>query len=143
MEEISADPEVGGAKEQVEEEEEGSEREAPDGEAEDSGILSDKERQNEEVNEKDNCSASSISSASSTLEREDTGETKINITHVLTKPSRLGFHSTLSPCILKHSGSQPFSFQSPPLYSTIFKGPPSTHKTSTFLPKKISEIINN
>ncbi|XP_056597834.1 FH1/FH2 domain-containing protein 3 isoform X4 [Triplophysa dalaica] len=71
VEEISADQEVGGAEEQVEEEEEGSEREAPDGEAEDSGILSDKERQNEEVNEKDNCSASSISSASSTLERED------------------------------------------------------------------------
>ncbi|KAK7124174.1 hypothetical protein R3I94_018509 [Phoxinus phoxinus] len=63
--------EVGGAEEQVDEEEEESEREAPDGEAEDSGILSDKERQNEEVNEKDNCSASSISSASSTLERED------------------------------------------------------------------------
>ncbi|XP_056278017.1 FH1/FH2 domain-containing protein 3-like isoform X2 [Pseudoliparis swirei] len=40
---------------------------------EDSGILSDKERQNEEVNEKDNCSASSISSASSTLEREERG----------------------------------------------------------------------
>ncbi|XP_075867430.1 FH1/FH2 domain-containing protein 3 isoform X2 [Nelusetta ayraudi] len=40
-------------------------------EEEDSGILSDKERQNEEVNEKDNCSASSISSASSTLEREE------------------------------------------------------------------------
>ncbi|XDV33477.1 hypothetical protein PO909_003876, partial [Leuciscus waleckii] len=63
--------EVGVAKEQVAEEGEESEREAPDGEAEDSGILSDKERQNEEVNEKDNCSASSISSASSTLERED------------------------------------------------------------------------
>ncbi|XP_058608985.1 FH1/FH2 domain-containing protein 3 isoform X3 [Onychostoma macrolepis] len=71
VEEISAEQEVGGAEEQAEEEEEGSEREAPDGEAEDSGILSDKERQNEEVNEKDNCSASSISSASSTLERED------------------------------------------------------------------------
>ncbi|XP_050992921.1 FH1/FH2 domain-containing protein 3 isoform X4 [Labeo rohita] len=71
VEEISAKQEVGGAEEQVAEEEEGSEREAPDGEAEDSGILSDKERQNEEVNEKDNCSASSISSASSTLERED------------------------------------------------------------------------
>ncbi|XP_062266018.1 FH1/FH2 domain-containing protein 3 isoform X3 [Platichthys flesus] len=40
---------------------------------EESGILSDKERQNEEVNEKDNCSASSISSASSTLEREERG----------------------------------------------------------------------
>ncbi|XP_047461196.1 FH1/FH2 domain-containing protein 3 isoform X5 [Mugil cephalus] len=46
------------------------EREEPE---EDSGILSDKERQNEEVNEKDNCSASSISSASSTLEREERG----------------------------------------------------------------------
>ncbi|XP_056116221.1 FH1/FH2 domain-containing protein 3 [Rhinichthys klamathensis goyatoka] len=66
--------EVGGATEQVEEEGEESEREAPDGEAEDSGILSDKERQNEEVNEKDNCSASSMSSASSTLEREDRAE---------------------------------------------------------------------
>uniref|UniRef100_A0A672H500 Formin homology 2 domain containing 3a n=1 Tax=Salarias fasciatus TaxID=181472 RepID=A0A672H500_SALFA len=43
---------------------------------EDSGILSDKERQNEEVNEKDNCSASSISSASSTLEREERGSTE-------------------------------------------------------------------
>ncbi|XP_060742864.1 FH1/FH2 domain-containing protein 3 isoform X4 [Tachysurus vachellii] len=41
-----------------------------DAEVEDSGILSDKERQNEGVNEKDNCSASSISSSSSTLERE-------------------------------------------------------------------------
>ncbi|XP_077086268.1 FH1/FH2 domain-containing protein 3 isoform X6 [Siphateles boraxobius] len=66
-----SEQEVGGATEQVAEEGEESEREAPDGEAEDSGILSDKERQNEEVNEKDNCSASSISSASSTLERED------------------------------------------------------------------------
>ncbi|XP_059205590.1 FH1/FH2 domain-containing protein 3 [Centropristis striata] len=43
---------------------------------EDSGILSDKERQNEEVNEKDNCSASSISSASSTLEREERGSSE-------------------------------------------------------------------
>ncbi|XP_054619996.1 FH1/FH2 domain-containing protein 3 isoform X7 [Dunckerocampus dactyliophorus] len=43
---------------------------------EDSGILSDKERQNEEVNEKDNCSASSISSASSTLEREERGNSE-------------------------------------------------------------------
>nr|XP_033786500.1 FH1/FH2 domain-containing protein 3 isoform X2 [Geotrypetes seraphini] len=40
-------------------------------ETEDSGLLSEKERQNEEVNEKDNCSASSISSTSSTLEREE------------------------------------------------------------------------
>lgn len=37
----------------------------------DSVVLSEKERQNEEVNEKDNCSASSISSTSSTLEREE------------------------------------------------------------------------
>ncbi|XP_053913549.1 FH1/FH2 domain-containing protein 3 isoform X8 [Cuculus canorus] len=43
----------------------------PDREPEESAILSEKERQNEEVNEKDNCSASSISSASSTLEREE------------------------------------------------------------------------
>ncbi|XP_072316670.1 FH1/FH2 domain-containing protein 3 isoform X2 [Eucyclogobius newberryi] len=40
-------------------------------EEEDSVLLSEKERQNEEVNEKDNCSASSISSTSSTLEREE------------------------------------------------------------------------
>ncbi|XP_054846801.1 LOW QUALITY PROTEIN: FH1/FH2 domain-containing protein 3 [Eublepharis macularius] len=43
----------------------------PEHEPEGSAILSEKERQNEEVNEKDNCSASSISSASSTLEREE------------------------------------------------------------------------
>ncbi|XP_038652690.1 FH1/FH2 domain-containing protein 3 isoform X12 [Scyliorhinus canicula] len=43
----------------------------PDREPEENVILSEKERQNEEVNEKDNCSASSISSASSTLEREE------------------------------------------------------------------------
>ncbi|XP_052390109.1 FH1/FH2 domain-containing protein 3 isoform X3 [Carassius gibelio] len=74
VEEIRAEQEVDGAEERAEEEEEGSEQETADGEAEDSGILSDKERQNEEVNEKDNCSASSISSASSTLEREETGQ---------------------------------------------------------------------
>ncbi|XP_043920514.1 FH1/FH2 domain-containing protein 3 isoform X5 [Protopterus annectens] len=45
-----------------------------DREVEESAILSEKERQNEEVNEKDNCSASSISSASSTLEREEREE---------------------------------------------------------------------
>ncbi|CAL8372505.1 unnamed protein product [Boreogadus saida] len=60
--------EEGGGKE--EEKERGGEA----AEEEDSGILSDKERQNEEVNEKDNCSASSISSASSTLEREEREE---------------------------------------------------------------------
>ncbi|XP_045068703.1 FH1/FH2 domain-containing protein 3-like [Coregonus clupeaformis] len=43
-------------------------------------LLSEKERQNEEVNEKDNCSASSISSASSTLEREEREE-KVNNNH--------------------------------------------------------------
>ncbi|XP_062057555.1 FH1/FH2 domain-containing protein 3 isoform X2 [Lepus europaeus] len=40
-------------------------------EPEERASLSEKERQNEEVNERDNCSASSISSSSSTLERED------------------------------------------------------------------------
>ncbi|KAL0985506.1 hypothetical protein UPYG_G00157750 [Umbra pygmaea] len=43
-------------------------------------LLSEKEKQNEEVNEKDNCSASSISSASSTLEREER-EDKVNSDH--------------------------------------------------------------
>ncbi|XP_020951942.1 FH1/FH2 domain-containing protein 3 isoform X11 [Sus scrofa] len=38
---------------------------------EEQASLSEKERQNEAVNERDNCSASSISSSSSTLERED------------------------------------------------------------------------
>ncbi|XP_023820383.1 FH1/FH2 domain-containing protein 3 isoform X2 [Oryzias latipes] len=46
-------------------------------EAEDGVLLSEKERQNEEVNEKDNCSASSISSTSSTLEREEKVTTDI------------------------------------------------------------------
>uniref|UniRef100_A0A8D3E5Y8 Formin homology 2 domain containing 3b n=1 Tax=Scophthalmus maximus TaxID=52904 RepID=A0A8D3E5Y8_SCOMX len=45
---------------------------------EDSVLLSEKERQNEEVNEKDNCSASSISSTSSTLEREEREEKHTN-----------------------------------------------------------------
>ncbi|XP_056618866.1 FH1/FH2 domain-containing protein 3 isoform X2 [Triplophysa dalaica] len=45
---------------------------------EDNAILSEKERQNEELNEKDNCSASSISSASSTLEREEREEKLAN-----------------------------------------------------------------
>ncbi|XP_045633817.1 FH1/FH2 domain-containing protein 3 isoform X4 [Ursus americanus] len=40
-------------------------------EPEERASLSEKERQSEEVNEKDNCSASSISSSSSTLEREE------------------------------------------------------------------------
>ncbi|XP_027432324.1 FH1/FH2 domain-containing protein 3 isoform X4 [Zalophus californianus] len=40
-------------------------------ELEERAALSEKERQSEEVNEKDNCSASSISSSSSTLEREE------------------------------------------------------------------------
>uniref|UniRef100_A0A8D1P908 Formin homology 2 domain containing 3 n=1 Tax=Sus scrofa TaxID=9823 RepID=A0A8D1P908_PIG len=38
---------------------------------EEQASLSEKEKQNEAVNERDNCSASSISSSSSTLERED------------------------------------------------------------------------
>lgn len=42
-----------------------------DRETEENVALSEKERQNDELNEKDNCSASSISSASSTLEREE------------------------------------------------------------------------
>lgn len=44
---------------------------ALDQEPEERASLSEKERQSEEVNEKDNCSASSISSSSSTLEREE------------------------------------------------------------------------
>ncbi|XP_040613892.1 FH1/FH2 domain-containing protein 3 isoform X4 [Mesocricetus auratus] len=40
-------------------------------EPEERASLSEKERQNEEVNERDTCSASSISSSSSTLEREE------------------------------------------------------------------------
>ncbi|XP_059974604.1 FH1/FH2 domain-containing protein 3 isoform X7 [Mesoplodon densirostris] len=40
-------------------------------EAEERASLSEKEQQNEAVNERDNCSASSVSSSSSTLERED------------------------------------------------------------------------
>lgn len=72
--------------EEEEQEEEGCEgqelvREGEE-EEEDSGILSDKERQNEEVNEKDNCSASSISSASSTLEREERGSSENGRTRI-------------------------------------------------------------
>ncbi|XP_048117442.1 FH1/FH2 domain-containing protein 3 isoform X5 [Alosa alosa] len=72
-----------GVEVEVEEEEAEGEMEAEDEsekeqilerEAEESSLLSEKERQNEEVNEKDNCSASSISSASSTLEREEKEE---------------------------------------------------------------------
>ncbi|XP_029075809.1 FH1/FH2 domain-containing protein 3 isoform X2 [Monodon monoceros] len=40
-------------------------------ETEERASLSEKEQQNEAVNERDNCSASSVSSSSSTLERED------------------------------------------------------------------------
>ncbi|CAK6960497.1 FH1/FH2 domain-containing protein 3 [Scomber scombrus] len=59
--------------------EEGSEKEQPmERDVEDSVLLSEKERQNEEVNEKDNCSASSISSTSSTLEREEREEKLTN-----------------------------------------------------------------
>uniref|UniRef100_A0A3Q1G303 Formin homology 2 domain containing 3 n=1 Tax=Acanthochromis polyacanthus TaxID=80966 RepID=A0A3Q1G303_9TELE len=55
------------------EEEKPTERDVEDG-----VLLSEKERQNEEVNEKDNCSASSISSTSSTLEREEREEKLTN-----------------------------------------------------------------
>ncbi|XP_028820193.1 LOW QUALITY PROTEIN: FH1/FH2 domain-containing protein 3-like [Denticeps clupeoides] len=68
---LSAEQEVGEAEEQGGAKEEEEPEETPNGETEENEILSDKERQNEEVNEKDNCSASSISSASSTLEREE------------------------------------------------------------------------
>ncbi|XP_053520300.1 FH1/FH2 domain-containing protein 3 isoform X6 [Artibeus jamaicensis] len=44
-------------------------------EPEERASLSEKERRNEEVNERDNCSASSISSSSSTLEREEKEDT--------------------------------------------------------------------
>lgn len=71
QEEASAEKEEEGEKECEQE----KEKEVEEAE-EDSGILSDKERQNEEVNEKDNCSASSISSASSTLEREERGSSE-------------------------------------------------------------------
>lgn len=66
QEEVATDKE-----EDVKEPEQEVEKQREEEAEEDSGILSDKERQNEEVNEKDNCSASSISSASSTLEREE------------------------------------------------------------------------
>ncbi|XP_047239964.1 FH1/FH2 domain-containing protein 3 isoform X2 [Girardinichthys multiradiatus] len=68
QEEVAADKE-----QDIEETEQEAEKQREEEAEEDSGILSDKERQNEEVNEKDNCSASSISSASSTLEREERG----------------------------------------------------------------------
>ncbi|XP_062254598.1 FH1/FH2 domain-containing protein 3 isoform X1 [Platichthys flesus] len=59
---------------EVELEEECEKEEPMERDVEDSVLLSEKERQNEEVNEKDNCSASSISSTSSTLEREEREE---------------------------------------------------------------------
>uniref|UniRef100_A0A3P8ZMZ4 Formin homology 2 domain containing 3b n=1 Tax=Esox lucius TaxID=8010 RepID=A0A3P8ZMZ4_ESOLU len=63
----------------VEEEGERQQTESEEREVEESLVLlSEKERQNEEVNEKDNCSASSISSASSTLEREEREEKLTN-----------------------------------------------------------------
>ena len=82
---VEEEEEKTGVEEEVEEEEEEeaelemegeeeSEKERILVEVEESSLLSEKERQNEEVNEKDNCSASSISSASSTLEREEKEE---------------------------------------------------------------------
>lgn len=58
----------------VELEEESEKEQTTERDVEDGVLLSEKERQNEEVNEKDNCSASSISSTSSTLEREEREE---------------------------------------------------------------------
>ncbi|TRY97376.1 hypothetical protein DNTS_032897 [Danionella cerebrum] len=80
--------EVGVASEPAEQEEVEPEQEAADAQTDESSVLSDKERQNEEVNEKDNCSNSSVSSGSSTLDREDqlsaggteTGEAQGNLT---------------------------------------------------------------
>ncbi|XP_072250545.1 FH1/FH2 domain-containing protein 3 isoform X2 [Leuresthes tenuis] len=63
------EPDVG-----VELEEESEKVQPTERDVEDGVLLSEKERQNEEVNEKDNCSASSISSTSSTLEREEREE---------------------------------------------------------------------
>ncbi|KAK2844444.1 hypothetical protein Q5P01_011103 [Channa striata] len=62
----------------VELEEESEKELTTERDVEDSVLLSEKERQNEEVNEKDNCSASSISSTSSTLEREEREEKLTN-----------------------------------------------------------------
>uniref|UniRef100_A0A4W6D313 Formin homology 2 domain containing 3 n=1 Tax=Lates calcarifer TaxID=8187 RepID=A0A4W6D313_LATCA len=68
---VTAGHQTSGEK-QLEEECEKEQRTKRD--VEDGVLLSEKERQNEEVNEKDNCSASSISSTSSTLEREEREE---------------------------------------------------------------------
>uniref|UniRef100_A0A7N8XK91 Formin homology 2 domain containing 3b n=1 Tax=Mastacembelus armatus TaxID=205130 RepID=A0A7N8XK91_9TELE len=62
----------------VELEEEFEKEQLMERDVEDGVLLSEKERQNEEVNEKDNCSASSISSTSSTLEREEREEKLTN-----------------------------------------------------------------
>ncbi|XP_068591430.1 FH1/FH2 domain-containing protein 3 isoform X6 [Cebidichthys violaceus] len=62
----------------VELEEEFEKEQPTERDVEDGVLLSEKERQNEEVNEKDNCSASSISSTSSTLEREEREEKLTN-----------------------------------------------------------------
>ena len=70
-EEVSGSEGAQQQREDVELEEKEKEEEM---DVEDSVLLSEKERQNKEVNEKDNCSASSISSASSTLEREEREE---------------------------------------------------------------------
>uniref|UniRef100_A0A6Q2XEX2 Formin homology 2 domain containing 3a n=1 Tax=Esox lucius TaxID=8010 RepID=A0A6Q2XEX2_ESOLU len=85
-EEAETPPEKG---EREEEEAPPEKGEREEEEQEDSGILSDKERQNEEVNEKDNCSASSISSASSTLEREERGKSDTIWDQLLASPREL------------------------------------------------------
>lgn len=81
--------------------EEESEKEQPmERDVEDSVLLSEKERQNEEVNEKDNCSASSISSTSSTLEREEREEklTK-DIEAGTTKTNLIIYFNSVSQCV--------------------------------------------
>ncbi|XP_037549331.1 FH1/FH2 domain-containing protein 3 [Nematolebias whitei] len=72
-EDVQEEEEAADKEKEVEEPEQEASKQRDEEAEDDSGILSDKERQNEEVNEKDNCSASSISSASSTLEREERG----------------------------------------------------------------------
>ncbi|XP_056154438.1 FH1/FH2 domain-containing protein 3 [Lampris incognitus] len=78
VKEVEGEEEAVPEEEKAEEKEEEGEKKRGGEAEEDSRILSDKERQNEEVNEKDNCSASSISSASSTLEREERGGSENN-----------------------------------------------------------------
>ncbi|XP_034030920.1 FH1/FH2 domain-containing protein 3 isoform X1 [Thalassophryne amazonica] len=74
MNEMEVGQQVGVEGAEGEQDEESGKQEPMERNIEDAVQLSEKERQNEEVNEKDNCSASSISSTSSTLEREEREE---------------------------------------------------------------------